>query len=51
MRNCWINSGWGARELQKRADAGNPLYEDDGSYMQLGDGYKVTYDNVTEKSN
>ena len=39
------------KELQKRADAGNPLYEDDGSYMQLGDGYKVTYDNVTEKSN
>lgn len=39
------------KELQKRADEGNPLYEDDGSYMQLGEGYRVNYDNVTVKSN
>lgn len=35
------------KELQRLADAGTPKLEDDGSYMQLGDGYKVNYDNVT----
>lgn len=29
--------------LQKAADEGNPVKDDDGSYMQLGDNYKVDY--------
>ena len=35
------------KELQRLADEGTPKLDDDGSYMQLGDGYKVNYDNVT----
>ena len=30
-------------ELQKRADAGNPVYDEDGSYMQLPTPYSVNY--------
>lgn len=37
------------KELQRLADEGTPKYEKDGSYMQLGDSYKVNYDNVTVK--
>lgn len=33
-------------ELQKKADAGNPVYDEDGSYMQLPEPYKVDYSNV-----
>ena len=29
--------------LQGQADAGTPIIEDDGSYMQLGDAYQVDY--------
>ena len=30
-------------ELQERADAGNPVLDDDGSFMQLGPNYQVDY--------
>ena len=39
------------KELQKRADEGQPMLEDDGSYMQLGANYQVNYDNATENQN
>ena len=29
--------------LQQMADAGTPVREDDGSFMQLGPGYEVDY--------
>ncbi len=31
------------RYLQEAADNGNPVIDDDGSYMQLGSGYEVDY--------
>jgi len=31
------------RQLQKKADEGNPVIDEDGSYMQLADSYKVNY--------
>lgn len=31
------------QDLQKRADEGEPLYDDDGAPMQLGDNFKVNY--------
>ncbi len=31
------------RYLQDLADAGTPMYEEDGSFMQLGTGYEVDY--------
>ena len=31
--------------LQAMADAGTPVREDDGSFMQLGAGYEVDYSN------
>jgi hypothetical protein len=31
--------------LQAMADAGTPIREDDGSFMQLGAGYEVDYSN------
>ncbi len=31
------------RYLQEAADSGNPVKDDDGSYMQLGTGYEVDY--------
>lgn len=34
------------KDLQQKADAGEPVYDEDGNYMQLGDSYKVNYDNV-----
>lgn len=37
------------KDLQQKADAGEPVYDEDGSYMQLGDSYKVNYDNVNVK--
>ncbi len=37
------------KDLQQKADAGEPVYDEDGNYMQLGDGYKVNYDNVNVK--
>lgn len=30
-------------ELQRRADEGDPVYDEDGSYMQLPDAYRVDY--------
>ncbi len=39
------------KEFQKRADEGQPMLEDDGSYMQLGANYQVNYDNATENQN
>lgn len=36
------------KDLQQKADAGEPMYDEDGSYMQLGDSYKVNYDNVNQ---
>lgn len=33
-------------ELQRRADEGNPVIDEDGSYMQLPDAYRVDYSNV-----
>lgn len=45
--------GFYARELQKelqtRADEGNPVIDEDGSYMQLPDAYHVDYSNVIVK--
>lgn len=32
--------------LQQMADEGTPVYDDDGSFMQLGAGYEVDYSNV-----
>lgn len=32
--------------LQKMANAGTPVLEDDGSYVQLADGYKVDYSHI-----
>ena len=37
------------KELQRRADEGDPVYDEDGSYMQLPDAYKVDYSNVVLK--
>lgn len=37
------------KDLQQKADAGEPVYDEDGNYMQLGDSYKVNYDNVNVK--
>ncbi len=37
------------KELQRRADAGDPVYDEDGSYMQLPDAYSVDYSNVVLK--
>jgi len=34
------------KELQRRADEGNPVIDEDGSYMQLPDAYHVDYSNV-----
>lgn len=31
------------KELQARADAGDPVYDEDGSFMQLGENYRVDY--------
>ena len=36
-------------ELQRRADEGDPVYDEDGSYMQLPDAYRVDYSNVVLK--
>ena len=36
-------------ELQRRADEGDPVYDEDGSYMQLPDAYHVDYSNVVLK--
>ena len=36
------------KELQKRADAGEPVIDEDGSYMQLADAYRVNYDNIVK---
>ena len=33
--------------LLKRAEEGNPLLEEDGSYMQMGNDYKVDYSSVS----
>ena len=30
-------------KLQALADDGKPVYDEDGSFMQLGSGYKVEY--------
>ena len=38
------------KELQRRADEGDPVYDEDGSYMQLPDAYKVDYSKVVLKS-
>lgn len=38
------------KELQRRADEGDPVYDEDGSYMQLPDAYHVDYSNVGLKS-
>ena len=37
------------KELQRRADEGDPVYDEDGSYMQLPDAYRVDYSNVVLK--
>lgn len=37
------------KDLQQKADEGTPVYDEDGSYMQLGDAYKINYDNVNVK--
>lgn len=34
------------KELQRRADAGDPVLDEDGSYMQLPDAYHVDYSNL-----
>lgn len=34
------------KELQRRADEGDPVFDEDGSYMQLPDAYSVDYSNV-----
>ncbi len=34
------------KELQRRANEGNPVYDEGGSYMQLADAYAVDYSNV-----
>lgn len=34
------------KELQRRADAGDPVYDEDGSFMQLPGDYAVDYSNV-----
>lgn len=31
------------KELQRRADEGDPVYDEDGSFMQLGENYRVDY--------
>ena len=36
-----------AKYLLKRAEEGNPLLEEDGSYMQMGNDYKVDYSSVS----
>lgn len=36
------------RELQALADAGTPVLDDDGSYMQLGSNYEVDYSDYIE---
>ena len=36
------------RELQALADAGTPVMDDDGSYMQLGPNYEVDYSDYIE---
>lgn len=38
------------KELQRRADEGDPVFDEDGSYMQLPDAYSVDYSNVILKS-
>lgn len=38
------------KELQRRADEGDPVFDEDGSYMQLPDAYRVDYSNVILKS-
>ncbi len=37
------------KELQQRADDGKPVYDEDGSYMQLPEAYRVDYSNVVLK--
>lgn len=37
------------KELQKRADEGNPVLDEDGSYMQLPGDYQVDYSSVVKK--
>ena len=37
------------KELQRRADIGDPVYDEDGSYMQLPDAYHVDYSNIGNK--
>ena len=37
------------KELQKQADAGTPVYDEDGTYMQLPSPYSVNYDNVGQQ--
>ena len=37
------------KELQRRADDGDPVYDEDGAYMQLPDAYRVDYSNVVLK--
>lgn len=31
------------KELQRRADEGDPVYDEDGTFMQLGENYRVDY--------
>lgn len=37
------------RHLQEMADAGTPVLDDDGSYMQLPEGYEVDYSHIGSK--
>ena len=37
------------KELQKQADAGTPVYDEDGGFMQLPSPYAVNYDNVGQQ--
>lgn len=37
------------KDLQAKADAGTPVYDEDGSYMQLASPYDVNYDNVGQQ--
>ena len=37
------------KELQRRADEGDPVYDEDGSFMQLGENYRVDYSKYIEQ--